>query len=46
LPDGFPTNRTAAVQEVFITKLHELIDDHLDDALFGVDQLVGIMNMS
>ena len=46
LPDGSPTSRAAVVQDVFITKLYELIDDHLDDALFGVDQLVGIMNMS
>lgn len=26
-------------QDIFLTKLHELLDEHLDDALFGVDQL-------
>ena len=34
------------VQDVFLTKLYELLDEHLDDSLFGVDQLAEILNIS
>jgi len=34
------------MQDVFLTKLHEELDHHMDDALFGVDQLVRVMAMS
>ena len=33
-------------QDIFITKLYELLDEHLDDSLFGVDQLAVTMNIS
>jgi signal transduction histidine kinase/ligand-binding sensor domain-containing protein/DNA-binding NarL/FixJ family response regulator len=33
-------------QDIFITRLYEVLEGHLDDSLFGVDQLVGVMNMS
>jgi signal transduction histidine kinase/CheY-like chemotaxis protein/ligand-binding sensor domain-containing protein/AraC-like DNA-binding protein len=35
-----------AIQDVFLTKLYELLEEHLDDAGFGVDQLVDLVNMS
>jgi signal transduction histidine kinase/CheY-like chemotaxis protein/ligand-binding sensor domain-containing protein len=34
------------VEDVFLVKLYGLIDEHMDDAQFGVDQLAGIMNIS
>jgi signal transduction histidine kinase/CheY-like chemotaxis protein/ligand-binding sensor domain-containing protein/AraC-like DNA-binding protein len=47
---GTPTPGTIPapepVQDVFLTRLYEQIDEHLDDPLFGVDQLVETMNMS
>lgn len=33
-------------QDIFLTKLYGLLDEHLDDDYFGVDQLVGLMNLS
>lgn len=34
------------VEDVFMVKLYALLDEHMDDALFGVDQLAAIMNIS
>ncbi|MFT3704329.1 MAG: response regulator [Agriterribacter sp.] len=34
------------VEDIFMVKLYGLIDEHMDDAQFGVDQLAGIMNIS
>ncbi len=36
----------ALPQDIFLTKLYALLDEHLDDDNFGVDQLVGLMNLS
>lgn len=33
-------------QDIFLTKLYSLLDEHLDDDNFGVDQLVGLMLLS
>jgi len=44
LPEGAVSETVP--QDIFVTKLYELLDEHLDDSLFGVDQLVGIINMS
>jgi signal transduction histidine kinase/DNA-binding NarL/FixJ family response regulator len=33
-------------QDIFLTKLYGHLDEHLDDDHFGVDQLVGLMNLS
>jgi len=30
----------------FINRLHQLVEEHLDDSLFGVDQLVNALEMS
>ena len=49
---SLPVNNVAAgvpepeVQDIFLTKLYEELDNHMDDALFGVDQLVDVMAMS
>jgi signal transduction histidine kinase/DNA-binding response OmpR family regulator len=34
------------VEDVFLTRLYEQLEEHLDDAEFGVDQLVNVMNIS
>ncbi|PVD52251.1 hypothetical protein DC498_11040 [Terrimonas sp.] len=34
------------VEDIFLIKLYSLLEEHMDDALFGVDQLSGIMNIS
>jgi signal transduction histidine kinase/DNA-binding NarL/FixJ family response regulator/ligand-binding sensor domain-containing protein len=34
------------VQDVFLTNLYSLLEEHMDDAGFGVDQLLGLVNMS
>jgi len=34
------------IEDVFMLKLYALLDEHMDDSLFGVDQLAGIMNIS
>jgi signal transduction histidine kinase/AraC-like DNA-binding protein/streptogramin lyase len=34
------------VLDVFLTKLYSLLDEHLDDAYFGVDQLADLVHMS
>jgi signal transduction histidine kinase/CheY-like chemotaxis protein/ligand-binding sensor domain-containing protein len=46
LPGDLSTVPETIPQDVFITRLYEVLDDHLDDAYFGVDQLVGLINMS
>ncbi len=44
---GFPTiPQQAPVQDIFLTKLYELLEEHLDDSYFGVDQLLDLVNMS
>jgi signal transduction histidine kinase/ligand-binding sensor domain-containing protein/DNA-binding NarL/FixJ family response regulator len=40
-PDAPP-----AVQDIFITRLYAVLDEHLEDLYFGVDQLTGLVNMS
>ena len=44
LPEG--TTEETIPQDIFLTKLYELMDEHLDDDNFGVDQLTGNMNLS
>jgi len=34
------------VQDIFLTKLYAILEEHLDDTYFGVDQLVELVNMS
>jgi CheY-like chemotaxis protein/AraC-like DNA-binding protein len=34
------------VQDIFLTRLYELVDEHLDDPQFGVDQLAAAVNLS
>jgi CheY-like chemotaxis protein len=46
LPAGSPVNAEPVIQDIFITRLYEVLDEHLDDELFGVDQLTGAINMS
>jgi len=33
-------------EDIFLTRLYALLEEHLDDALFGVDQLAAAMNIS
>jgi signal transduction histidine kinase/CheY-like chemotaxis protein/streptogramin lyase len=33
-------------QDIFLTRLYSMLDEHLDDALFGVDQMADEMHMS
>ncbi len=44
LPAG--TSKETIPQDIFLTKLYELLDEHMDDDQFGVDQLTGNMNLS
>jgi signal transduction histidine kinase/CheY-like chemotaxis protein/AraC-like DNA-binding protein/streptogramin lyase len=46
LPVGTTIETEPLPQDIFITRLYEVLDEHLDEELFGVDQLVGVMNMS
>jgi CheY-like chemotaxis protein len=46
LPAGVPINTAPVIQDIFITRLYEVLDEHLDDEQFGVDQLTGAINMS
>jgi signal transduction histidine kinase/CheY-like chemotaxis protein/ligand-binding sensor domain-containing protein/AraC-like DNA-binding protein len=46
VPDEFHTGQQSLPQDIFMTRLYELLDEHLDDEGFGVDQLVAVMNMS
>ncbi|HTE25904.1 ATP-binding protein [Flavitalea sp.] len=34
------------VEDVFLVKFYALLEEHIDDSLFGVDQLAGLMNIS
>ncbi len=34
------------ITDAFLNKLYKILNDHLDDTLFGVDQLVGYVDMS
>lgn len=34
------------VKDLFLKKIHDLIEEHLDDPLFGVDQIIQKMDMS
>lgn len=46
---AFPGNNPApapVIQDIFITKLYELLDEHIDDSLFGVEQVADLMNIS
>jgi signal transduction histidine kinase/DNA-binding response OmpR family regulator/ligand-binding sensor domain-containing protein len=40
-PDALPV-----AQDIFITRLNAVLDEHLEDSYFGVDQLTGLVNMS
>ena len=42
---GIPQQKEV-VEDVFLVKLYARLDEHLDDSLFGVDQISGEMNMS
>jgi signal transduction histidine kinase/DNA-binding response OmpR family regulator len=46
LPADAQMNTEPAIQDIFLTRLYEVLDEHLDDELFGVDQLTGAINMS
>ncbi|HLA58878.1 MAG TPA: ATP-binding protein, partial [Puia sp.] len=46
LPAGSPLNAEPVIQDIFITRLYEVLDEHLDEELFGVDQLTAAINMS
>jgi signal transduction histidine kinase/DNA-binding response OmpR family regulator/ligand-binding sensor domain-containing protein len=38
--------KESAIQDIFLTRLYETLDEHLDDPLFGVDQIVDTMHLS
>ncbi|MET0242992.1 MAG: response regulator, partial [Flavitalea sp.] len=40
------SEKEETVEDVFLLKLYASIDEHLDDSLFGVDQIAAIMNIS
>jgi YesN/AraC family two-component response regulator len=40
-PASFPE-----VEDIFLTRLYQELDEHMDEADFGVDQLVTVMNIS
>ena len=46
LPAGSPLDIEPVIQDIFITRLYEVLDEHLDDEQFGVDQLTTAINMS
>jgi signal transduction histidine kinase/ligand-binding sensor domain-containing protein/DNA-binding NarL/FixJ family response regulator len=46
LPVTSVADQQPVVQDIFVAKLYELVDEHLDDSYFGVDQLVTMMNIS
>jgi signal transduction histidine kinase/DNA-binding response OmpR family regulator len=41
-----PIQNEILVQDIFITRLYELLDEHIDDEAFGVEQLVNHLNLS
>ena len=41
-----PAEEQEAIQDPFIQKLYDIIEEHLDDPLFGVDQLVNMVEIS
>jgi len=45
ITSGIPT-LPEPVEDIFLTRIYELIDQHLDDSFFGVDQLAAELNMS
>jgi len=46
VPGSLTIPQQARVQDIFLTKLYELLEEHLDDSYFGVDQLLDLVNMS
>lgn len=45
-PQNGDLTKEKAPQDIFLTRLYVLLDEHLDDNLFGVDQLVDLIHMS
>jgi signal transduction histidine kinase/DNA-binding NarL/FixJ family response regulator len=45
-PGPHPPGATQPVQDIFLTSLYTQVEAHLDDAGFGVDQLVDLLHMS
>ncbi len=43
---ALPQTEPVMAEDIFLVKLYGLLDAHIDDSLFGVDQLAGIMNIS
>ncbi len=41
-----PTPENQPVEDPFLTRIHQVIDEHLDDSLFGVEELVRLLDMS
>ncbi len=46
LPDGSAPVKEELPQDIFLTRLYAVLDEHLDDSVFGVDQLTDTLNMS
>jgi CheY-like chemotaxis protein len=45
-PDPIPFETAPPVQDIFLTRLYEFVDERLDDPDFGVDQVLELVNMS
>lgn len=39
-------NPVNVVQDAFINRLYDIVEEHLDDTAFGVDQMIDLTNMS
>ena len=46
IPQNGDFTKEKPVQDIFLTRLYALLDEHLDDNLFGVDQLVDLIHLS
>ncbi len=41
-----PGKSPDTIEDPFLTRIHQVVEDHLDDSLFGVEDLVGLLGMS
>jgi signal transduction histidine kinase/CheY-like chemotaxis protein/ligand-binding sensor domain-containing protein len=46
IPQNGDFKKEKPPQDIFLTRLYALLDEHLDDNLFGVDQLVDLIHLS
>ena len=46
IPQNGELTKEKPPQDIFLTRLYALLDEHLDDNLFGVDQLVDLIHLS